>query len=95
MEKCFRLAELGPALAELIFESGDDAGVHLADTGLRQPQSAADLLHGEFFVIVEDDDEPFEEKMARLVATLDEQFKEGARLEKAIRKNLRGLGYGG
>ena len=30
----------------------------------------------------------------RLVATLDEQFKEGARLEKEIRKNLRGLGYG-
>ncbi|MEZ4221379.1 MAG: class I SAM-dependent DNA methyltransferase [Polyangiaceae bacterium] len=44
---------------------------------------------------VEDDDEPFEEKMARLVAKLDEQFKEGANLEKAIRQNLRGLGYGG
>ena len=44
---------------------------------------------------VEDDDEPFEEKMSRLVAKLDGQFKEGARLEKAIRRNLRGLGYGG
>ena len=44
---------------------------------------------------VEDDDEPFEEKMSRLVAKLDEQFKEGAKLEKAIRRNLRGLGYGG
>ncbi len=44
---------------------------------------------------VEDDDEPFEEKMARLVTKLDEQFKEGAKLEKAIRQNLRGLGYGG
>jgi type I restriction enzyme M protein len=44
---------------------------------------------------VEDDDEPFEEKMARLVDKLDEQFKEGAKLEKAIRQNLRGLGYGG
>ena len=43
---------------------------------------------------VEDGDEPFEEKMARLVAKLDEQFKEGAKLEKAIRQNLRGLGYG-
>ena len=42
-----------------------------------------------------DDGEPFEEKMARLVATLDEQFKEGAKLENAIRQNLRGLGYGG
>lgn len=43
---------------------------------------------------VEDDGEPFEEKMKRLVATLDEQFKEGARLEEEIRKNLRGFGYG-
>jgi type I restriction enzyme M protein len=43
---------------------------------------------------VEDDGEPFEDKMARLVATLDEQFKESAKLEKMIRKNLRGMGYG-
>ena len=42
----------------------------------------------------EDDDEPFEEKMQRLTAKLEEQFKESARLEKAIRENLRGLGYG-
>jgi type I restriction enzyme M protein len=31
--------------------------------------------------------------MARLTATLKEQFAEGARLEKEIRKNLAGLGY--
>ncbi len=43
----------------------------------------------------EDDDEPFEEKMARLVATLEEQFAESGRLEAAIRKNLKGLGYVG
>jgi type I restriction enzyme M protein len=43
---------------------------------------------------VEDDGEPFDEKMGRLVATLEEQFKEGARLEEEIRKSLRGLGYG-
>jgi len=36
-----------------------------------------------------------EEKMARLVGKLEEQFAEGAKLEKVIRKNLRGLGYGG
>lgn len=35
-----------------------------------------------------------EQKMKRLVATLDEQFAEGAKCEKAIRENLRGLGYG-
>lgn len=41
-----------------------------------------------------DDDEPFEEKMKRLVFKLDEQFAESARLEQAIRENLRRLGYG-
>jgi len=42
---------------------------------------------------VEDDGEPFEEKMPRLVAKLQEQFAESAKLEKAIRANLKGLGY--
>ncbi len=44
---------------------------------------------------VEDDGEPFEEKMPRLVAELEAQFVESAKLEQAIRANLRGLGYGG
>ncbi|MBI4589464.1 MAG: N-6 DNA methylase, partial [Candidatus Rokubacteria bacterium] len=44
---------------------------------------------------VEADDEPFEDKMKRLTARLDEQFAEGAKLEIQIRKNLRELGYGG
>jgi type I restriction enzyme M protein len=42
----------------------------------------------------EDDGEPFEEKMPRFVARLNEQFAESARLEKTIRANLEGLGYG-
>ncbi|MBS0176544.1 MAG: type I restriction-modification system subunit M [Nitrospira sp.] len=41
----------------------------------------------------EDDGEPFEDKMARLTAALSEQFKESARLEAEIRKNLAGLGH--
>lgn len=44
---------------------------------------------------VEDDGEPFEEKMPRFVADLNAQFDESAKLEQAIRANLRGLGYGG
>ncbi len=44
---------------------------------------------------VEDDGEPFEEKMPRLVAELHAQFAESAKLEKAIKANLGGLGYGG
>ncbi|MFO1077122.1 MAG: class I SAM-dependent DNA methyltransferase [Planctomycetota bacterium] len=43
----------------------------------------------------EEDSEPFEEKMVRLTAKLDEQFVESARLEKVIRENLARLGYGG
>ncbi len=42
----------------------------------------------------EADGEPFEDKMARLTATLNEQFAESAKLETAIRENLARLGYG-
>jgi len=43
---------------------------------------------------VEDEDEPFEEKMKRLAARLDNHFAEGARLEATIRASLRRIGYG-
>nr|EES51722.1 MAG: N-6 DNA methylase [Leptospirillum ferrodiazotrophum] len=43
---------------------------------------------------IEDDGEPFEEKMKRLTTQLNEQFKESARLEAEIRSNLSKLGYG-
>ncbi|MEQ9379890.1 MAG: class I SAM-dependent DNA methyltransferase [Pirellulales bacterium] len=42
---------------------------------------------------LEEDDEPFDEKMQRLVTTLNEQFDESARLESQIRENLRSLGF--
>ncbi|MBW2123143.1 MAG: SAM-dependent DNA methyltransferase, partial [Deltaproteobacteria bacterium] len=42
----------------------------------------------------EEDDEPFEEKMAELTAKLYEQFEESRLLEAEIRKNLEVLGYG-
>lgn len=38
---------------------------------------------------IEDDNEQFEEKMKRLTAELEEQFKTSARLESAIRANLK------
>jgi type I restriction enzyme M protein len=43
---------------------------------------------------VEDDGEPFEEKMARLAKTLREQQAEASRLDAAIAANLKELGYG-
>jgi len=42
----------------------------------------------------EEDDEPFEEKMRRLAATLREQQAEAAKLDTAICANLGELGYG-
>ncbi|HXG20692.1 MAG TPA: class I SAM-dependent DNA methyltransferase [Methylomirabilota bacterium] len=42
---------------------------------------------------VEDDGEPFEEKMKRLTATLRGQLEESAKLEKAILANLKKLGF--
>lgn len=41
----------------------------------------------------EDDGEPFEEKMQRLTARLEEQFRESQRLETEIKANLEILGY--
>ncbi|MGA2264469.1 MAG: N-6 DNA methylase, partial [Acidobacteriota bacterium] len=44
---------------------------------------------------VEEDGEPFEEKMKRLAAQLRQQQKEAAKLDAAIAANLKELGYGG
>ena len=44
----------------------------------------------------EEDDEPFEDKMKRLVAQLrDQQDQGGAKLDAAIKANLAALGFGG
>ena len=43
----------------------------------------------------EDDGEPFENKMKRFTAKLQEQFTESARLEKTIQANLKDMGYAG
>ena len=43
----------------------------------------------------QDDDEPFEDRMKRLVAQLREQQTEGARLNAAIEQNLKTLGFWG
>ena len=43
--------------------------------------------------VEEDDGEPFKKKMRRLTGELGELFGESARLEAAIRKNLKAIGY--
>jgi len=79
-----------------------DAGPYQDILGFCKAAKLADIAaHG--FVLtpgrhvgaaqVEDDGEPFDEKMKRLVATLNEQFVESAKLETAIKTNLKALGY--
>ena len=43
----------------------------------------------------EDDGEPFDQKMQRLVAQLRERQAEAAKLDAAIAASLKELGYGG
>ena len=43
---------------------------------------------------VEEDNEPFEEKMARLTSELSKCFEESDRLQEQIKKNLEAIGYG-
>ncbi len=45
--------------------------------------------------LIEEDDEPFDEKMKRLTATLNEQQAESLKLDAKIVASLRELGYGG
>jgi type I restriction enzyme M protein len=42
---------------------------------------------------IEEDSEPFAEKMERLTSTLKQQFEENSQLEQRIRENLSKLGY--
>lgn len=42
---------------------------------------------------VEDDGEPFEEKMARITGELSKCFEESNRLQEQIKKNLEAIGY--
>jgi len=42
----------------------------------------------------EDDGIPFEDKMKELTTALKEQMEEGLKLDKEIKKNLEGIGYG-
>lgn len=44
---------------------------------------------------IEEEGEPFKDKMLRLTTLLAEQFRDSAELEIAIRKNLKEFGYGG
>ena len=84
-----------------VWRSGDDG--YADEPGFCKSASLEDLRKHDFVLTPgryvgmapqEEDGEPFEEKMARLVAELREQQAEAARLDAAIAANLRELGYG-
>ena len=62
-----------------------------ANTFRKFPEAAADLVPS---LIRSGDDEPFEEKMMRLVAQLREQQARAARLDATLFKNPEELGFG-
>lgn len=55
----YRSAEFRATAFELFFQASHNAGVHLADAGFGQSERVADVLHCQFFVIVQDDDQAF------------------------------------
>lgn len=81
------------------FRSGKDyeniPGKYYAATTEEIAKQDYILTPGRYVGVAEEEDDgvPFNEKMAELTAKLKEQFKESARLEEEIRKNLAGLGY--
>lgn len=84
------------------WRGGQNAGTYQDISGFCKSATLADVTsHGYILTPgryvgaeeVEDDGEPFEEKMARLTGVLAQQFAESTRFEVAIRANLRRLGY--
>ena len=81
------------------FRSGEGyeniAGEFYAATTEENAKQEYILTPGRYVGVAEEEDDgvPFKEKMSALTKTLSEQFKESARLEAEIRKNLAGLGY--
>jgi type I restriction enzyme M protein len=76
------------------------AGDYRDEAGLCKGATTADIAEPGFALTpgryvgaaaIEEDEEPFEEKMKRLMAQLEAQFAESGRLEKTIRSNLKGL----
>jgi type I restriction enzyme M protein len=80
-------------------EAGDYADVagFCASATLKEVESHGFVLTPGRYVgaeEVEDDGEPFPEKIARLTETLEKQFEESNRLQAAIQSALKGVGYG-
>lgn len=82
---------------------GQNAGRYTGELGFSKSVMAAEIKEHGFVLTpgryvgaaeVDGDDEPFEDKMARLIKELKQNMAESDRLDKVIRSNLNKMGYG-
>jgi len=87
-------------LIKLNRPAGDNLGDSITEScsafHLRPPFHATGNGNGRYVgaAEVEDDGEPFDEKMARLTALLREQTEKAKKLDQIIWANLEDIGYG-
>jgi len=83
---------------------GEGVAVYRDIPGFSKSATLHDIRHHNYILTpghyvgaaeIEDDGEPFEEKMVRLTAELKKQMAEGTKLDKLIWVNLEDIGYGG
>ena len=91
-----RIAETYHAWRDSGGEYEDEAGFCASATLEEIAAHGHVLTPGRYvgFADADEDDEPFEEKMERLTATLKAQFAQSAQLEQDIQENLQRLRYG-
>jgi type I restriction enzyme M protein len=98
------LNEVGRSLASPLGRGGGEGDIYRDVLGFCKSATLDEIrAHGHVLTPgryvgaeeAEDDGEPFDEKMKRLTATLREQQAEAAKLDGAIAKDLKELGYGG
>ncbi|RIN54232.1 type I restriction-modification system subunit M [Staphylococcus simulans] len=77
-------------------EYKDEAGLNKVATTKEVRENEYILTPGRYVGLaeIEEDSEPFEQKMERITSELSEQFAKSKELEEQIRKSLEGLGYG-
>ena len=99
-----RLREFTDADIQKVAEAFDDfrAGTLEDVKGFCAAVTKADIAKQDYILTpgryvgiadVEEDDEPFEEKMARLTSELGKMFEESNRLQEQIKKNMEAIGY--
>jgi very-short-patch-repair endonuclease len=98
------LDEIGRSLASPLGRGGGEGDIYRDVLGFCKSAKLDEIrAHGHVLTPgryvgaeeAEDDGEPFDEKMKRLSAALREQQAEAKKLDEAIARNLKDLGYGG